>query len=103
MDRDSPTGETSSSPRVATSRISAAHSTGTEDTPTMGRKIRNADPIRTMPRPNLAGVDGCRSPSRVHSTANTGASRMMKKGLKDCTQEIGMVQSPRVRSSRVSE
>ena len=56
-----------------------------------------------VPRANFTGVDGCRSPSRVHIAANTPASTMMKTGLIDCTHETGISQPNRLRSRRSSE
>ena len=53
-----PTGESHSSPTVATSMIIAIHSTGTETTAAIGRNSRKAEPISMMPTPNLRGVIG---------------------------------------------
>src|SRR5699024_2705857 len=90
--RDSTRGESHSSPNVATSMISAIHSTGTDTTDAIGRNSRKAEPMRMMPTPNFRGVPGWRVPSFVHSAANSGERVMMKNGLKDCTHEIGIVQ-----------
>lgn len=66
VDSDSPTGETISSPMVATSMISAIHHTDTAATETWVRKIRNAEPMRISPTPNLVAVTGWRLPKVVH-------------------------------------
>ena len=49
----------------------------------------NPTPITAVPSANLIGVDGCRSPSRVHSAAKRPDRTMTKIGVLDRTQGTG--------------
>src|SRR6478735_943982 len=101
---DRPTGEINSSAMVKTSRIRTNHHSGEEFAASLatGRNIRNATPITALPSANLMGVIGCRSPSLVHSAANTPASTITKIGLIELTADGGISQPNRFRSSFVS-
>src|SRR3954453_19329780 len=105
VDRDRHTGDSSSSATVKTSRMPVRPSSGTlcGPPPANGRNSRNATPITIVPRPNLTAGDGGGGASQVHSAAKTPDRTMMKIGLIDWTQDTGIVQPNRSRSSRLSE
>ncbi len=60
-------------------------------------------PIPVAPRANFTGVEGARSPSLVHISAQSGASTMTQKGRMEFGQLTGNSQPNRFRSRRVSE
>src|SRR6185312_2790099 len=101
---DRPTGEISSSAMVKTSRINTSHHSGEVLSASLatGRNIRKASPITPLPSANLIGVIGCRSPSLVHTAANTPAKMITKIGLIELTADGGIFQPNRFRSSLVS-
>ena len=45
--------------------------------------------MNSRPSANFAGTDGSRGPSRSHSHAKTGASRITKTGCTDWNQDDG--------------
>src|SRR6202035_556605 len=52
-------------------------------------RTRKPKPTKKRPEANLAGLDGSRLPSLIHSQAKTGASVQMKNELTDCSQLDG--------------
>ena len=102
---DWPTGESSSSASVKTSRIATRATSGVpfSPVPTKGRNSRNAMPMIPVPSANFVGVEGWRAPSFVHIAAKTPDSTMMNTGLIDWIHETGIVQSKNDRSKRWSE
>src|SRR4051812_30325 len=80
-----PTGLTHNSPSSEIAYAQNSHH-GLTRTPSAcaavpaGTRIRNDSPMNSTPMANLPGTDGPRLPSRIQSSAKSGASRMTRTG-----------------------
>src|SRR5437879_5790430 len=90
---DRPTGDRNNSPMITITKLPTSHNGLASTLVPLIRPgpIMNTydNPASIRPNENLRGVDGARSPSRVHTATNTGASSTIASGLIDWNHSGG--------------